>query len=144
MKFVTILLVVILVGVAIWLLVRNRQVSQPASGLPVPEKGMGSTYPHFVFAKIFDPVEPLARGSKYEDPLDEFLQAQHIGEVTGGGTMQNKDGSIEFVGVDIDLADLGDALQIARKKLIELGAPRGSVFEYQQEGKKVVLPFYDN
>ena len=98
----------------------------------------------FVFAKIYDTVMLIDRGTKYEDPLNELLQEQNLGEVTGGGTMQNKDGSIQYIGVDIELTNLDDALQVSRKKLRELGAPKGSVLEYEQDGKQIVLPIHDN
>jgi len=53
---------------------------------------------------------PIDRGTKYEEPLDVFLKAEKVGEVSGGGTMQSKpdkDGNrtIEYVGIDVDLSD---------------------------------------
>lgn len=99
---------------------------------------------HFVFAKILDTVLPIERGEKYEDPLDAMLHEQHLGEVTGGGTMQRKDKSIEYVGVDIELVNLKSALDATRAKLRELGAPKGSVLEFQRDGQNTVVPIHDN
>ncbi len=97
----------------------------------------------FVFAKIQDTVMPIERGEKYEDPLGEALEKAKLGEVTGGGTMQNKDGSIAWVGVDIELVNLDQALEFTKKKLRELGAPHGSVLEFQKDGVDVVEAIHE-
>jgi hypothetical protein len=90
----------------------------------------------FVFVKIQDQVLPIERGSKYEDPLDAALRTAKLGEVTGGGIMMNKDKSIAWVGVDVNLYDLEKGLPFLIAKLRELGAPRGSTVEYTVQGKK--------
>ena len=46
---------------------------------------------------------PIDRGEIYEDPLDELLKAENIGEVSGGGTMQKKSGEIEYCDIEIEL-----------------------------------------
>ena len=97
-------------------------------------------YPHFVFAKIMEPVGPMDRGAKYEDPLDELLEARDAGIVTGGGTQLRKEGGIEWVGLDLQLANLEEALELTRGKLRELGAPAGSVLEYRVGEEKRTLP----
>ena len=78
-----------------------------------------------------DSVGPMERGDKYEDPLDRDLEAQGLGMVTGGGTQMAKGGGIEWVGIDIYLADLDRGLELTRQRLRELGAPAGSVLEYR-------------
>jgi hypothetical protein len=80
-------------------------------------------FPHFVFARITDPVTPIERGTKYEDPLTESLEARKLGEITGGGTQLDKDKKILWVGIDIQLADLDGAVEFLRQRLRELGAP---------------------
>jgi hypothetical protein len=99
---------------------------------------------HFVFAKILDTVLPVERGEKYEDPLDAMLREKKLGEVTGGGTMQRKDKSIEYVGIDIELVNLGSALDATKEKLRELGAPNGSVLEFKLNGQQTSTPIHDN
>jgi hypothetical protein len=94
---------------------------------------------HFVFAKIMDPVGPMERGDKYEEPLDRDLEAQGLGMVTGGGTQMGKDGGIEWVGIDIDLADLDRGIEFTRHRLRELGAPAGSVLEYRIGEQKMTV-----
>ncbi|MEM7165854.1 MAG: hypothetical protein AAF581_10340 [Planctomycetota bacterium] len=98
---------------------------------------------HFVFAKIQDTVSPIERGAKYEDPLSDALQRAGLGEVTGGGTMQNKDGSIAWIGVDIEVKDLTTGIPLVRRKLRELGAPRGSVLEYTVDDEPIEVPVHD-
>ncbi len=87
-----------------------------------------------VFAHISEAMMPVERASKYEEPLDEFLKAKGIGEVTGGGTMQSESGEILWVGVDIDLIDLENNLALLVHELKELGAPRGSFLQYTFKG----------
>jgi len=96
----------------------------------------------FVFVKIQDQVLPIERGSKYEDPLDVSLRAAKLGEVTGGGSQLNKDGSIAWVGVDVDLYDLRRGVPFLIAKLRELRVPPGSTIEYTDRGKKIQQPIY--
>ena len=90
---------------------------------------------HFVYAKILDPIGPMDRGDKYEDPLQEQLQEAGLGEVTGGGTQLGEGRSIEFCGVDISLNDLETGLPFVADALAKLGAPAGSVLEYERDGE---------
>ena len=70
---------------------------------------------------------PLDRGEFFEDPLNAFLESQGLGSATGGGTMQNSDGSIAYCDVEISLAELSDAtLSAVVGELERLGAPMGS------------------
>ena len=93
----------------------------------------------FVFAKIMEPVGPLYRGDKYGEPLDQGLQAHGLGRVTGGGTQMDKSGAIEWVGIDIELADLDRGIEFTQIRLRELGAPRGSLLEYRVGEEKMTV-----
>lgn len=97
----------------------------------------------FVFVKVMDRVMPVERGSKYEDPLDKALKQARLGEVTGGGTSLTKEKTIDWVGLDVELTDVMRGIPFLKKKLIELGAPRGSILEYQFGGQKVQEPVHD-
>lgn len=97
----------------------------------------------FVFAKITDTVQPIERGNKYEDPLDAALKSARLGEVTGGGSSLNKDRKIEWVGVDIELTDLPKGIPFVKSKLRQLGAPKGSVLEYEVGGRKISVGIYE-
>ncbi|MBK8478061.1 MAG: hypothetical protein IPL39_17685 [Opitutaceae bacterium] len=93
-----------------------------------------------VFAHIEEPLMPLQRGSKYEDPLNRALAQARLGRVTGGGSVQGIDGSIEWVSLDLQLVDLGPSLDFVRDKLKELGAPRGSVLKFKKGEVVTTLP----
>jgi len=133
--------IVVIVVIVFSLRSTKRQASKTAMN-PYSKGSPRDT--HFVYAKILDPVLPMERGEKYEDPLNEMLHEQHIGEITGGGTMQRKDGSIEYVGVDIELMNLDSALEATRAKLRELGAPKGSALEFRRDGQDVVVAIHDD
>jgi len=94
----------------------------------------------FIFAHINEAIMPIDRGAKYEDPLDSFLRSKGIGEVTGGGTSLSKSGEIEWIGVDIELANPQKNLPTLVKKLRELGAPKGSFLEYTIDGRTSRIP----
>jgi hypothetical protein len=95
---------------------------------------------HFVFAKIIDGVSPMERGAKYEMPLHQALHAKGFGSVTGGGSQMSRDGnSIEWIGIDIELSNLEEALTFTRQCLSNLGAPQGSVIQYQNGKEKTTV-----
>jgi hypothetical protein len=80
-------------------------------------------YSHFVLARFFEHIGPIDRGSRYEDPLNEVLESASIGRVTGGESQLTKDGRIEFADIELELADLDDALNVAVQALERVGAP---------------------
>lgn len=82
-----------------------------------------------VYAYLNIKIGPIERGEDFEDPLDEALEANKFGEVTGGGTMQEKTGEISFCGIDIDLFDLKNGIEFVTKFLESKGAPKGSKLE---------------
>jgi hypothetical protein len=84
------------------------------------------TYPHFVIARFFEHIEPIDRGSRYEDPLNEVLEPAGIGRVTGGGSQLTESGRIAFADIEIELVDLDEALNKAVQTLERAGAPQGS------------------
>ena len=98
--------------------------------------------PMFVFVKIKESIMPIERGQKYEDPLDEALKKAKLGEVTGGGSSFSKERKIEWVGVDVDLVNLDKGLPFLKRKLIELGVPKGSTLEYELQGKLIEIPVH--
>ena len=83
-------------------------------------------YPHLVIGRFHEHIGPIDRGERYEDPLDEVLQARGAGRVTGGGSQLNEQGGIDFAEVEIELADLNDALDLVIRALEQAGAPLGS------------------
>jgi len=93
-----------------------------------------------VNVKINESISSEDRGTKYDDPLAAALKEANAGEVVGGGNSVNKQGKIEWAGVDIEVTDVQKSIPLIKQKLIDLGAPKGSTIEYRAGGKKVVVP----
>jgi hypothetical protein len=83
-------------------------------------------FPHLVLARLYEYIEPIDRGDRYEDPLDDALGKVNAGRVTGGGSQLDELGGITFVDIEIELADLDDALRVVVEALEAAGAPQGS------------------
>lgn len=93
------------------------------------------------YARLNARIMPLDRGERYEDPLGDALAENGFGAVTGGGTMQSKEGEIEYCGIDLDLFDLSKAVPFVCRFLTEIGAPKGSKLEYELNSKGVEVLF---
>ena len=74
-------------------------------------------FPHVVLARLYEHVEPIDRGNRYEDPLQAQLDPRHAGRVTGGGSQLNADGAIDYADIEIELADLDDAVRLTERLL---------------------------
>jgi hypothetical protein len=83
-------------------------------------------YLHLVIARLYEYIEPIDRGNRYEDPLQTVLDAAQAGAVTGGGSQLNESGGIEFADVEIELANLDAAIDLVANTLEAAGAPQGS------------------
>ena len=79
-----------------------------------------------VIARLYEHIEPLDRGARYEDPLDEALRDAGVGEVTGGGSQLGELNEIEFADIEIEVSDLDAALPLIIRELEKAGAPTGS------------------
>ncbi len=95
----------------------------------------------FAYAKLLDRIMPMDRGTRYEDPLQDALAGQGLGEVTGGGTAQNNDGEILYVGIDMELSDLKAGVPLVCQVLEERGAAKGSQLLYSENGREQSAPF---
>lgn len=92
--------------------------------------------------------QPMHR-FELEDALQEILEQNHMGEVTGGGTAQNPDGEIAYCVIDICLAkDEQDSVNWLVGLLNRIGIPKGSVLEGLESeievGTLEGLAFYSN
>ncbi len=83
-------------------------------------------YSHLVLARLYEYIEPIDRGDRYEDPLHDALEKAGIGRVTGGGSQLDELGGITFVDLEIELANLDGAPQVVVEALESAGAPQGS------------------
>jgi hypothetical protein len=93
---------------------------------------------HFFYVLIREPLEPLARGDKYEDPLTTALG--ELGQVTGGGSQLGEGNTIEHCGLDVVVNDRERGLQVIRACLRACGAADNTVIEeYVPEFKELSL-----
>jgi hypothetical protein len=84
----------------------------------------------FLIARLNAKLQPMHRGEFFEDPLHEVLEAEGFGEVTGGGTMQDETGEIQFCEIEIAVPELNThTASMVAKTLEALGAPKGSVIQ---------------
>lgn len=79
-----------------------------------------------VIARLNDRAQPLDRGALYEDPLDQVLKRANLGAVTGGGTLVDNGGEVEYCEVEVDEAS-PRSLEIITTVLEHMGAPKGSL-----------------
>lgn len=96
----------------------------------------------FVFVQVPEQIQPIERGTKYEDPLNAVLKRERVGELSGGGTQlsapdANGKKSIEWVGIDVDLSDFERGMPILKRELLRLGAPTNTILEYSRNGQKL-------
>ena len=85
-------------------------------------------FSHPVTAQINVKLQPLDRGSLFEDPLMEELEQSKLGEVTGGGTALYTTGEFKFSDVEVSLANTSEETVAWLIQQLELlGAPKGSI-----------------
>ncbi|MBN1428008.1 MAG: hypothetical protein JXB07_06455 [Anaerolineae bacterium] len=95
----------------------------------------------FAYAQINARVQPIDRGDRYEDPLQEALEEKGFGEVTGGGTMLSANKEIAYCGIDLDLDNLEQSIPFVCKILTQCGAPKGSKLQVEVNGEQQEIPF---
>ena len=96
----------------------------------------------YIRIQLNERVMPIDRGNIYEDPLDEIIKSQNIGEVTGGGTLQSKSGEIEYCDLEIFInSETIDAeiISLLKTSVEELGAPKGSKLIIEKTGEEIDL-----
>lgn len=110
-------------------------------GVPRDADVDGTRFPHMVIARIPEHIEPMDRASRYEDPLQDVLAIRELGMVTGGGSQLTPAAEIGYADVELALADLDEALDIAKRILEEAGAPVGSQLLFEEGGVDIERPF---
>jgi hypothetical protein len=88
-----------------------------------------------IMARLYEPIQPMDRGDRYEDPLDAALNERQVGAVTGGGSQLNADGAIEFAEIEIELTDVEEGIAVVVEALEKAGAPEGS--EIRRDGNVI-------
>ena len=92
-------------------------------------------------------MDPEDRWEKFADPLQQALEKDGLGDVTGGGTQfsepdENGDDFVEFCGVDVDLYDVVKGLALLCRELVRLQAPSGTALVYELNGHQWEQPIY--
>jgi hypothetical protein len=82
---------------------------------------------HFFYVRVPESLGPVARGTKYENPLNDALG--ELGEVTGGGSQMGEGDSIAYCGVDVVVNDRDRGLKVIRQNVKASGAPAGTIIE---------------
>ena len=60
-----------------------------------------------------------------EDLIEEFLSEGNLGAASGGGTMMDKNGEVEYCDIELEL-NSPEAMKELLHKLEEIGIPKGS------------------
>jgi hypothetical protein len=73
-------------------------------------------------------LQPIHRGEFFEDPLNEALDRAALGgQISGGGTLQDVTGEIEYCDIEIQIAgEVREVVKYIIDTLESSGAPKGS------------------
>jgi len=83
-------------------------------------------------------LQPIHRGEFFEDPLNEALDRAALGQVSGGGTLQDATGEIEYCDIEIQIAgQVSEAVKYVTDTLETLGAPKGSKLHVEADSREV-------
>ena len=82
-------------------------------------------FPHWFSLACMSISSPSNGGDRYEDPLQATLERMEIGRVTGGGSQLDELGGITFAGVEIELANVDEAVRIVAEALGGRGGAAG-------------------
>ncbi len=94
--------------------------------------------PEFIVVTINARIQPMHRGEIYEDPLDEILSKNSIGEVSGGGTLQSQSGEIEYCDIEIQVKNSNDdTVELIKSSLEKIGIPKGSKIKIEATDSEI-------
>ncbi|MCA9039233.1 MAG: hypothetical protein KDA65_02685 [Planctomycetaceae bacterium] len=96
----------------------------------------------FVLINLNHKINPLDRGDRYEDPLDDALQDAGLGELNGGGTAISDTGEVTSSDIELTLYDLQNGVPFVIAVLTELGAPKGSKLVVMNEENEPQQEFH--
>lgn len=101
---------------------------------------MSNPEPELVYVFLPEPLGPMDRGDKYEEPIIDELERLGLGEVSGAGTSlgdERPDGTRPIVscGIDVDTDDVAATRAALRALLPKLGCPKGTQLHYSVSGK---------
>jgi len=94
----------------------------------------------FLVAKLNARLQPMHRGEFFEDALDAVLKKDRLGEVSGGGTMQDVSGEIEYCDIEIQVPiSSPEVVSLIASTLDQLGAPKGSKLTIEATGEEIAF-----
>jgi hypothetical protein len=96
---------------------------------------------YFVNVRVWEPVREQGRATRYEMPLSSVLRSYRMGEVLERGSVMGRELEVEYVEFDLDLANLGEAVELVKRVLEEAGAPAGSEIRIGGEDAKEAIFF---
>lgn len=86
-----------------------------------------------VVANLNARIQPVDRGELYEDPLEEILTSEGLGEIAGSGTQLSKEGEVENCDIEIMIESLNQKTINRIVEILEsLGAPKGSKLMFEE------------
>ncbi len=93
-----------------------------------------------IFIFFPEPLGPIDRGDKYEDPIIDELERLGLGEVTGGGTGMGDEGAdgrreVQSCGIDVETNDVEATRTALRELLPKLGCQPGTQLQYSVADK---------
>ncbi|MES9878705.1 MAG: hypothetical protein ABW117_16525 [Candidatus Sedimenticola sp. 1PA] len=96
--------------------------------------------PQFIVVNLNARIQPMHRGEIFEDPLDEILSKEAVGEVSGGGTLQSESGEIENCDIEIQVVSSDDkTVKIIKSALESMGVPKGSKITIEETDTEIKL-----
>jgi hypothetical protein len=126
--------------------------SKQSGGRPDPDLHAAITCvnrenPLFVYIRMPGDMDTEDRWNNFADPLQQALEKDSLGDVTGGGTQfsepdENGEDHVEFCAIDVALYDVVKGLALLRRELVRLHAPAGTVLVYQLDRNQWEEPVY--
>jgi hypothetical protein len=92
-------------------------------------RGAADRGEHFFYIRIPESIGPVERGERYEEPLDDALSVGDLGRITGAGSQLGEGDTIAYCGIDVVVSDRKRGLEMIRKSMRRLGAPREAIVE---------------
>jgi hypothetical protein len=116
----------------------NGHLPGPDSNTPADQ--VSNESPLFVYVRIPGDLDPQDRWERFANPLQQALENDNLGAVTGGGSQfsePDEDGNdfVEFCGIDVDLYDVVKGLPLLRRELVRLRVPQGTMLLYELDGQ---------
>lgn len=89
-----------------------------------------------VIVQLNAKLQPISRGEFFEDPLDDVMEKEGLGEVSGGGTMVAESGEIDYCDIELLIPVVTEETIVRLTSTLELlGAPKGSKLTITSTGE---------